>query len=53
MSTKSKKESVSKKRSRVKVNKLPKSTKELSAEEQKRVKGGKRIRLSINTRSST
>ena len=40
MPAKNKKATTSKKRSRVKVGKLPKSTKELSAKEQKRVKGG-------------
>ena len=40
MPTKNKQATTSKKRSRVKVGKLPKSTKELSAKERQKVKGG-------------
>ena len=43
-----KKPSSSKKRSKVKVGKLQGPAKELSAKEQKKVKGGKSYRISVN-----
>ena len=47
MPTKNKKATTAKKRSRVKVGKLPKPAKELSAKEQKKVKGGKGFRIQL------
>ncbi|HYX41128.1 MAG TPA: hypothetical protein VE821_05500 [Pyrinomonadaceae bacterium] len=52
MPVKSKKETTDKKRSKVKVGKLQESTKELSANEQRKVKGGGSYTVTVKVKGT-